>query len=65
MITEFAPAKVDDNQLEKIQNLEQHLGKIVVAIEPKQQFARLTQEQLSELRSAEQELGVVMVAYES
>jgi hypothetical protein len=65
MNTEFAPAKVNDSQLEKIRNLEQNIGKVIVAIEPKQQFARLTQDQLNELRTAEQELGVVMVAYES
>jgi len=65
MHTEFTPAKVDESQLQKIKDLEQNIGKVVVAIQPKQMFAQLTQDQLTALQTTERELGVVMVAYES
>ena len=65
MQSQYAPAEVNSKQLERIKQLEQSLGKVIVAVEPSPEYARLTSEQLAEIQRAERELGVVMVAYES
>jgi len=63
MSAEYAPAAVDAAQLEEIKQLEQQLGKVIVAVEPAAEYASLTTEELTAIRKAEQKLGLVMVAY--
>ena len=63
MSTEYAPAAVDAAQLEEIKQLEQQLGKIIVAVKPTAEYASLTRAELKAIRSAEEKLGLVMVAY--
>ena len=65
MAENYVPAAVDGEQLKVIQDLEASLGKVVVAVSPRPEFASLTAEQLSALKAAEKKLGVTMVAYEN
>ena len=65
MIENYVPAAVDGEALKVIQDLEASLGKVVVAVSPKPEFAALTPEQLNALKAAEEKLGVTMVAYEN
>lgn len=65
MIENYVPAALDDDQLKRIQELEASLGKAVVAVSPKPDYAALTSEQVTALKAAEKELGVTMVAYEN
>ena len=61
----YKPAELDPKDLEAIQNLEAELGKTIVALDNRLQYARMTPEQMQKLRKAEQKLGVVLVAYEN
>ncbi len=63
MSPEYAPAAVDAEQLKEIKQLEQQLGKVIVAVEPAPEYASLTSEELAAIREAEKKLGLVMVAY--
>ena len=63
MNQDLTPANVSPEELNKIRALEAEIGKVVVAVEPPPQVAKLTREQLNQLRQIEQEMGVVMVAY--
>jgi hypothetical protein len=64
MNPEITPAKITANELDKIQALEQDIGKVVLAVEPQPRYADLDSSQLNQLRSIEQEMGVTMVAFE-
>ncbi len=57
-------ARLDDSTLAEIRNLENEMGKVLVALDPVPGYAELSAEQLQKLRDVEQRLGVVMVAYE-
>jgi hypothetical protein len=61
----FEVAKLNQEQLAKVRELESALGTWVVAVEPKFQLADLTDEQLKALQAAERELGVVLLAYKA
>jgi len=63
MSAEYAPAAVDAAQLDEIKQLEQQLGKIIVAVQPAAEYASLTRDELKAIRTAEEKLGLVMVAY--
>jgi len=59
--TKYAHLKKD--QINKLQELEKELGKVVIAYEPEPTFARLSEEQLKRVQEVEQELGLILVAY--
>ena len=65
MIDNYVPAALDGDQLKRIQELEASLGKAVLAVSPKPEYATLTPEQVAALKTAEKELGVTIVAYEN
>ena len=65
MIENYVPATLDGEQIKTIQELEASLGKVVLAVSPKPQFATLTPDQVAALKTAEKALGVTMVAYEN
>ncbi len=56
-------ANLDDGQLNRVKQLEQRLGTIVVAVDKPPEFADLTPQQLDELKKTEAELGRVLLAY--
>ncbi len=64
MARNLNPARLDDSTLAEIRNLENEMGKVLVALDPVPGYAELSAEQLQKLRDVEQRLGVVMVAYE-
>jgi hypothetical protein len=57
-------AKLEESQLNKVQELEEELGTYVVALEPYVRLAELSEEQIQKLQAMEQDLGVVLLAYE-
>ncbi len=57
-------AELDRSRLGKLKKLEQELGKVIVAVEPQYQFARLSDQQLARLQKAEREIGAVLLAYD-
>ena len=64
MASKYQPANISDQELDQIKDLEQDMEKVIVAVEPKPQFARLSENELTDLQQAEKKLGVVMLAYE-
>ena len=65
MIEPSSIKRIDDPQhLEKIRALEQELGIVLLALEPRFYPATLSKEQQERLRALERELSVVLVAYE-
>ena len=61
----YKPAELNQDDLKAIQSLEADLGKTIVALDNRLQYAKMTPEQMQKLRKAEQKLGVVLVAYEN
>ena len=58
-------AKLDDQSLEKLQNMEKELGTCILALEPRYPLASLQPDQLKHLQTLENELGVVLLAYDA
>ena len=58
-------ARLNKDDLNKVQSLEKEIGKIVLAIEPDREspYADLNKEQLQKVQQLEKELGVVLLAY--
>lgn len=56
-------ANLDEASLEKLRNLEEAYGAIIVALEPHYPLAELSDEQVNMLKKLEEELGVVLIAY--
>ena len=56
-------AQLDNNELQRVRELEIELGVTVVALEPDPAFAELSAEQLHKLKAAERELNTVLLAY--
>lgn len=56
-------AALDDDGLKKLQNMEESLGTLILALEPHYQMAELSEDQIKKLQSLENELGVVLIAY--
>jgi hypothetical protein len=56
-------ANLDEAEVERIRQMEEQLGTLILALEPHYPPAELTSEQLDRLRALEQELGVVLIAY--
>lgn len=57
-------ADLDEASIERIQELEESFGTLIVALEPQVPLAELTEEQVRKLQDLEEELGVVLIAYQ-
>jgi len=57
-------ANLDDAGLKKVQQMEESMGTLIIALEPHIPLAELTEEQVETLNTLEQELGVVLIAYQ-
>lgn len=57
-------ADLKGDALDKVQELENELGKVVVAYQPTPRLAHLSPEQLQRMQQLEVELGIVLLAYE-
>ena len=55
--------KLDDANLNKLNDLEKRLGKCVVAWDQKLEPANISEDQIKELQTLEKELDAVLVAY--
>ena len=60
----YAPASLDDSKLECLQGLEDQLGKVLVALEPRAPLAGLSEAELAKVKEAEEQLGVVLLAFD-
>ena len=56
-------AKLNDEELARLQAMEEALGALVVALEPQYKMADLSEDQVSQLREMEESLGVLLLAY--
>lgn len=56
-------ARLNKDQIGKLQDLEKEIGKVIVAFEPSVSYANLTEEQLKKVQQVENELGLVLVAF--
>ena len=57
-------ANLDEASLDRIRQMEESMGTLIVALEPHIPLAELTEEQVEMLNTLEQELGVVLIAYQ-
>jgi len=65
MDTQYLTATIDENQLAQIRDLEQDLGKVLVAMRPEPtSYSDLTESQLSKIKLVEEKLGMVIVAFD-
>jgi triosephosphate isomerase len=60
---EYTYAELDKQALEKVQKLETELGSYLIAFEPKNAIAKLTDAQIAQLEKLEKELKVMLIAY--
>ena len=56
-------ANLDEASIKRIQQMEEAIGTLIVALEPHLPLAELTDEQVKKLQELEDELGVVLIAY--
>lgn len=58
-------ARLNKDDLNKVQSLEKEIGKIVLAYEPNREspYAELSSEQVQRIKQLESELGIVLLAY--
>jgi hypothetical protein len=65
MVTKATYAKLNKDDIHKLQELEHEIGKIVLAYEPtgESPYADLSKEQLEQLKQMEQNWGVLLLAY--
>ena len=57
-------ANLDEAGLKKVQQMEESMGTLIIALEPHIPLAELMEEQVEKLSALEQELGVVLIAYQ-
>ncbi len=57
-------ASLDDEGIKRIQQMEESLGTLILALEPHYPLAELSDEQIKKLQELERELGVVLLAYQ-
>jgi aryl-alcohol dehydrogenase-like predicted oxidoreductase len=57
-------ANLEAAEIKRIQQMEESMGSLIVALEPHYPLAELNEEQVSQLRKLEEELGVVLIAYQ-
>ena len=56
-------ANLEEADVERIRQMEEQLGTLILALEPHYPVAELSEEQLAKLHALERELGVVLIAY--
>lgn len=57
-------ANLDEADLKKVQQMEESMGTLIIALEPHIPLAELTEEQVEALNVLEKDLGVVLIAYQ-
>jgi hypothetical protein len=57
-------ARLDEVSLNKLKQMEEALGAVIVAFETSYPLAELSDEQVNKLQQLEQELGVTLIAYQ-
>ena len=57
-------ADLDESDLKKVQQLEEQMGTLIIALEPQYPLAELSDEQLDMLNKLEEQLGVLLIAYQ-
>ena len=57
-------ADLDEASIERIRQMEESFGTLIVALEPHVPLAELTEEQVRKLQGIEKEMGVVLIAYQ-
>jgi len=57
-------ANLDEASLKRVQQMEESMGTLILALEPHIPLAELSDDQLEKLSTLEQELGVVLIAYQ-
>ena len=62
-IDHYHNASIDSHTLQNLQQLEDELGVILVAVEPDPAPAHLSDDQLNRLKAAEKAMGKVLLAY--
>lgn len=65
MVTFSKYAKLNKDELSKVQELEKQIGKIVIAYDNDKSspYAPLTEDQVQKIRRLEDELGVILLAF--
>jgi hypothetical protein len=56
-------AKLNKDDLNKIQSLEKEIGKVILAYDPDSPYADLKGEDVEKIRLLEKELNVILLAY--
>ena len=57
-------ADLGEADLQKVQQMEEQMGTLIIALEPQVPLAELSESQVEMLSSLEGELGVVLIAYQ-
>lgn len=57
-------ANLDEKSLKRVQQMEEQMGTLIIALEPHIPLAELSDDQVKRLNSLEEELGVVLIAYQ-
>ena len=57
-------AKLDQEGVSKIREMEKEMGVHIMALEPGVRFISLAPEQLTKVEALEKELGVILLVYE-
>jgi hypothetical protein len=67
MVTVSKYARLNKDELDKVQTLEKQINKIVLAYEPDKQspYADLNEAQVEKIRALEREFGVTLLAYKT
>lgn len=56
-------ANLDEASVKRIQQMEESMGALIIALEPHFPLAELSEEQVKKLQDLEEELDVVLIAY--
>jgi hypothetical protein len=56
-------ANLDEEGIKRVQQMEEAMGALIVALEPHFPLAELSDEQVKKLQEIEKELEVVLIAY--
>ena len=60
----FHVANLDETHLEDVRKLESDLGKVIVALQPNDPIADLSDDQVAQVRALEEKHGIVIVAFD-
>ncbi len=56
-------ANLDEASLNRLRQMEEAYGTLILALEPHHALAELSSEQINQLRNLEEALGVLLIAY--